>query len=273
MCHRIHHPWPKRNRRTGMHQNHSDLPGQHCAPRSRAATMPRPTTTGKRGSFMKLQVLRNRSTIAAACLGVAMCVSVARGADDASAKEVWEVNDVKRPQPRVVTPGTFSTNEKPGDPPSDAVVLFGGKEEDLAKWKKDKPEPKKGEAPKPEDDVEKPAAWKVEDGQLVVAPGKGTIVSKEQFGDVQLHAEFWHPSDIKGTSQGRGNSGIFFMGLYELQVLDNYKADTYPDGMVGGMYGQYSPLVNAAKPPGHWQVYDVIFRGPKYEEGKVVKPA
>src|SRR5215207_2029539 len=116
-------------------------------------------------------------SLATSALIAAACVSFARGADEAPAKEGWEVNDMKRPQPRVVTPGTFSTNDKPGDAPSDAVVLFGGKQEDLAKWKKDKPEPKKGEAPKPEDEVEKPAGWKVENGELVIVPGSGTIVS------------------------------------------------------------------------------------------------
>src|SRR4051812_12975007 len=100
-------------------------------------------------------------TLAQSALIAAACVSWAHAADDASAKEGWEVNDMKRPQPRVVTPGSFSTNDKPGDAPSDATILFGGKDSDLAKWKKDKPEPKKGEAPKPEDDVEKPAGWKV----------------------------------------------------------------------------------------------------------------
>jgi hypothetical protein len=222
---------------------------------------------------MQFKVRKMRSMVAAACVGVALCAGAARAADEAAPKDGWEVNDMKRPQPRAVTPGSFSTNEKPGDAPSDATVLFGGNQEDLGKWKKDKPERKEGEAPKPEDDVEKPAGWKVENGDLVCVPRSGTIVSKDEFRDVQLHAEFWHPADIQGTSQGRGNSGIFFMGLYELQVLDNYKADTYPDGMVGGMYGQYPPLVNAAKPPGNWQVYDVIFRAPVYEGERVVKPA
>lgn len=196
-------------------------------------------------------------TVAAAC---AIAVSSARGADEAkpaAAKDGYEVHDATRPQPAVVTPGTSSTQETPGKAPSDAVVLFDGK--DLSKWSSDKDG---GEAP-----------WTVEDGQLIVAFGKGNIRTKDEFRDTQLHLEFWHPADIQGKSQGRGNSGVFFMGMYELQVLDNYNAETYADGMVGSSYGQFPPLVNAARPPGQWQAYDVIFRAPRYEGEKVVKPA
>jgi hypothetical protein len=218
---------------------------------------------------MAAQVFSLRS-LATSALVVAACVSWACGADEGAgaAKGEFEVHDAKRPQPQVITPGTASTQEKPGQPPSDAVVLFGGNEADLAKWKRDRSEKeiKAGVA-------EGPATWTVSDGQLVVAPGKGSIATKDEFRDVQLHAEFWHPADITGKGQGRGNSGIYFMGLYEVQVLDNYKAETYADGMVGSMYGQYPPLVNAAREPGQWQTYDVIFRAPRYEGGKVVKPA
>ena len=212
-------------------------------------------------------------SLAASCLILAACVSLACGADESSTTTTkdsgggsYEVHDMKRPQPEVVTPGTASTNDQPGKPPSDAVVLFDGK--DLSKWKADRSE-KDIKAGKPEG----PAEWKVEDGELIVNFGKGNIRTNDEFRDVQLHLEFWHPTDIKGKSQGRGNSGVFLMGTYELQVLDNYNAETYADGMVGSMYGQYPPLVNAARQPGQWQMYDVIFRAPRYEGDKVVKPA
>ena len=168
----------------------------------------------------------------------------------------YEVHDKRRPQPAVVTPGTFSTQEQPGTPPSDAVVLFDGK--DLSKWQS----AKGGDAP-----------WKVDNGALVVEPHSGMIQTKEQFADVQLHVEWMEPEGIKGRSQGRGNSGIFLMGLYELQVLDNYQSETYADGMAGSIYGQYPPLANATRPQGQWQVYDVVFHPPKYEDGKVARPA
>ncbi|HEV2295693.1 MAG TPA: DUF1080 domain-containing protein [Tepidisphaeraceae bacterium] len=205
--------------------------------------------------------------IAMWALMVGTCASLACAAEEV-AQHGYEVHDVKRPQPPVITPGTPSTDQQPGKPPSDAIVLFGGSEQDLAKWQTDRSEKEiKAAAPA------KPAEWKVEDRQLVVVPRTGTIATKDQFRDVQLHAEFWHPADITGKGQGRGNSGIFLMGLYELQVLDNYNAETYADGMIGSMYGQYPPLVNAAREPGQWQIYDVIFRAPRYEGEKVAKPA
>jgi hypothetical protein len=186
-----------------------------------------------------------------------VCFSV--GADevkDGAAKDGYEVHDMKRPQPVAVTPVVPATDQ-PAKPPGDAVVLFDGS--DLSKWK-----PEKGEGE---------VKWKAENGALVVVPKSGAIQSKDEFRDVQVHLEWQHPKDITGKGQGRGNSGIFLMGLYELQVLDNYNAETYPDGMVGGVYGQYPPLVNAAAPPGTWSAYDIIFRAPKYADGKVAKPA
>jgi hypothetical protein len=179
-------------------------------------------------------------------------------ADDkqADAKQ-YEVHDMSRPQPPVVTPGTFSSPEQPGTPPSDAIVLFDGK--DLSKWKSKK------------DGSE--AKWKLADGYMEAAKGTGYIMSKDEFGDVQIHVEFMTPSEVKGNSQGRGNSGVFLMDLYELQVLDSYDNPTYPDGMVGSIYGQAPPLANTARKPGEWQVYDAVFRAPKYEDGKMVQPA
>jgi hypothetical protein len=113
----------------------------------------------------------------------------------------------------------------------------------------------------------------VENGHIQIVPQSGSIVTRRQFADCQLHVEWLEPGASDKTSQARGNSGIFLMGLYEIQVLDNYHNQTYPDGAAGGVYGQYPPLVNAVRPPGQWQMYDIIFHAPKSEAGKVVKPA
>jgi hypothetical protein len=168
----------------------------------------------------------------------------------------WRVHDGKRPQPRVVDPGTASTPDLAGKPPSDAIVLFDGK--DLSKWQTDNGQP---------------ARWKVEGGYMEITKGGGTLVSKEQFGDCQLHVEFASPNPPQGVDQGRGNSGVIIMGRYEIQVLDNYGNETYPDGQCGSIYGQYPPLVNACRKPGEWQTYDIIFTAPRFQDGKLVKPA
>ena len=102
----------------------------------------------------------------------------------------------------------------------------------------------------------------------------GGIMTKKEFGDMQLHIEFATPAEVKGEGQGRGNSGVYLQGIYEIQVLDSYNNETYPDGMIGAVYQQYIPLVNASRPPGKWQTYDMIFRAPKFDRsGKVVKKA
>ena len=162
----------------------------------------------------------------------------------------YHVHDGERPQPPVVKPGTGTK------PPSDAVVLFDGK--DLSKWQS----VKGGKA-----------AWKVADGFMEVVPKSGGIRTKESFGSVQLHLEFATPTLVKGDGQGRGNSGVFLMGIYEIQVLDNYGNPTYPDGTVGGIYGQYPPLVNAIRKPGQWNTYDIIWEAPEFKGDKVSKPA
>ncbi|MCL2710013.1 MAG: DUF1080 domain-containing protein [Planctomycetaceae bacterium] len=146
-------------------------------------------------------------------------------------------------KPVVVTPG-----EKPGDPPSDAIILFNGT--DLSEWN--------GE-------------WVIEEGGiLAVVPGKGEIRTKKTFGSIQLHLEFATPAEVRGSGQGRGNSGLFF-GPYELQILDSYENDTYFDGQCASIYKQVPPLVNACRKPGEWQTYDVIFNRPelKVENGAV----
>ncbi len=168
----------------------------------------------------------------------------------------WRVHDSKRPQPRVVAPGTASTQERAGAPPADAVVLFDGR--DLAKWVSVKD---KG-----------PAQWKVENGYTEVTR-TGDIESKEHFGDCQLHLEWAAPTEVKGESQGRGNSGVFLMGRYEIQVLDGYQNPTYADGITAAVYGQFPPLVNACRKPGEWQSYDAVFIAPRFEGKKLISPA
>jgi hypothetical protein len=169
----------------------------------------------------------------------------------------YKVHDLDRPIPQVITPGTSSTQEAAGKAPSDAVVLFDGK--DLSHWNH-----QDGSAPK----------WKVENGYFEVVPKTGYIFTKEAFGDCQLHVEFYEPSPPKGQGQDRGNSGVFLMGLYEIQVLDSYENKTYADGQAAAVYGQYPPLVNAARPPGQWQTYDIVFHGPRFDvSGKLNRSA
>jgi hypothetical protein len=166
----------------------------------------------------------------------------------------WHVHDGQRPQPPIVTPGTSSTPDTPGQPPSDAVVLFNGT--DLSKW---------------HDGGGGPARWKVENGAMIA--GGGMIYSRDEFGDCQLHVEWATPTPPQGSDQGRGNSGVFFIGRYEIQVLDSYQNQTYPDGQAAALYGQYPPLVNASRPPGEWQSYDILFTAPRFQDGAVETPA
>jgi hypothetical protein len=169
----------------------------------------------------------------------------------------WKIHDPARPLPAVIDPGTSSTQDSPGRAPSDALVLFDGK--DLSKWAH-----KDGTA----------AKWKVENGYFEVVPKTGYIYTREAFGDCQLHAEFAEPAPPKGEDQDRGNSGVFLQGLYETQVLDSYQSKTYADGQAAAIYGQYPPLVNASRPPGQWQIYDIIFHGPRFDkDGKLLRPA
>lgn len=166
----------------------------------------------------------------------------------------WHVHDGERPQPPVVKPGKTFSHLAPA--PSDAVVLFDGS--NLDQWTLGG-----GKAP-----------WKVENGYMQVEPGSGSIRTKERFADFQLHIEWATPAQVEGNGQGRGNSGVLFNGIYEVQVLDNYENQTYPDGQAGALYGQTPPLVNASKPPGEWQTYDIIFESPRWDDdGKLVKKA
>lgn len=191
-------------------------------------------------------------------LGVLSQVAFAQSAEqDFQAVYRWKQHDPNRPLPPVITPGTASEQSEPGKPPSDATVLFDGK--DLSRW-----ESEKGGL----------AKWKVENGYMEVVKGAGNIQSREKFGDCQLHVEWATPVPAVGESQERGNSGVFLMGKYEIQVLDSYHNRTYADGQAAAVYGQYPPLVNASRPPGQWQAYDIIFHGPRLDSGgKLLQPA
>ena len=189
-------------------------------------------------------------SILAALIGAATIPAFSQQKDiklPPEATEFWE------PEPRVVTPGASDHL-----PPSDAIVLFDGK--NLDQWKSQKDG---GAAP-----------WKIEDGAFTVVAGTGGIESKESFGDAQIHLEWRSPSEVKGTSQGRGNSGFFLMGKYEIQILDSYENRTYSNGQAASVYKQTPPLVNAMRPPGEWNTYDIIFTAPRFnKDGMVISAA
>jgi 3-keto-disaccharide hydrolase len=170
----------------------------------------------------------------------------------------YHVHDPARPHPPVVTPGAT-----PGAAPSDATVLFDGR--DLSKWAH--------HGTGADSDKLLDAKWAVRDGYFETGARTGSLYTRENFGDMQLHIEWATPSVIAGNSQGRGNSGVFAMGLYEIQVLDSYENRTYADGQAAAIYGQWPPLANAARKPGEWQSYDIVFEAPRFDGGKVVKPA
>lgn len=193
-------------------------------------------------------------------LVVASLISGVVGARPVSGQAVpvpsrWKSNEINRPRPPEIAPPAQAL---PVAAPSDAIVLFDG--HDLSKW-----ELVRGGA----------ADWKVENGYMEVVngpgvidpkwPGTGSIRTKESFGDMQLHVEWASPNPPRGVAQDRGNSGVYLMGRYEVQVLDSYqRADTYADGQAGAIYGQYPPLANPTRPPGEWQAYDILFRAPRY---------
>lgn len=160
----------------------------------------------------------------------------------------YRVHDPARPHPAVVTPAA-----QPGGAPSDAIVLFDGR--DLSHWTPTR------------------QPWKVENGYMEAVRNSGDLKTKERFGDVQLHVEWASPEQVSNNSQNRGNSGIFLQGLYEVQVLDSYQNLTYADGQAGAIYGQWPPLANATRKPGEWQSYDIVFEAPRFDGTKLVKPA
>jgi hypothetical protein len=150
-------------------------------------------------------------------------------------------------EPSIVTPGQGN------QPPSDAIVLFSGA--DLGKWSSMNGGP---------------AKWEVKDG-VVQVNGTGSIRTKDEFADMQLHVEWAAPSEVKGEGQGRGNSGVYLQGRYEIQVLDSYQNKTYFNGQAASFYGNFAPLVNASRKPGEWQAYDIIFHPPrKSQDGPVI---
>jgi len=191
-------------------------------------------------------------------LPLLLAASAGKGSPQSPAQkaelENWAIHDMSRPVPPVVDPGPAGP---PAAAPSDAVVLFNGK--DLAQW-----EDAKGE----------PVKWKVEGGYMEVVAKTGSIRTKKGFGDCQLHIEWATPVVVSGEGQERGNSGVFLMDTYEVQVLDSYENRTYADGQAAAIYGQYPPLVNACRKPGEWQTYDIVFQRPRFgTDGTLLKPA
>jgi hypothetical protein len=189
------------------------------------------------------------SAVLMATAAVSSAAHAQRGISD------WPQHSRDRPVPRIVTPGAPAL---PVPPPADAIVLFDGTT--LAKW---------------EDGKGGPAKWKlVEGGAMEVAAGTGGIQTRESFGDVQLHVEWMSPNPPRGKDQDRGNSGVFLMGKFEVQVLDSYDNVTYADGQAASIYGQYPPLVNVSRKPGEWQSYDIVFHHPRFDAaGKLFGPA
>lgn len=165
----------------------------------------------------------------------------------------WPIHSPDRPVPPVVRPGPAGP---PVPPPAGAIVLFDGR--DLSLWRGDGG----------------PARWKVADGYVEVVAGTGGIATAQGFGDVQLHLEWMAPAAPRDTGQARGNSGVFLMGRYEVQILDSHENRTYADGQAAAIYGQFPPLVNASRPPGEWQSYDIVFWRPRFRpDGSLERPA
>lgn len=198
----------------------------------------------------KKMILMNKRMILAFA---AMSLVASADAQLNRSKQTPESSELWNPVPRVVTPGSSSANASPVTAPSDAIVLFDGK--DLSKWKSSN----SGEA-----------GWTVAEGAFSVKPGSGDIETKQQFDNYQLHIEFRTPKVVSGNSQGRGNSGIFMQGLYELQVLDSYENPTYSNGQAASIYKQSMPLVNASRKPGEWQAYDVIYTAPHFNKDSML---
>lgn len=188
-------------------------------------------------------------------LGIVLLASLAWARPGATQVATnWPIHSNDRPKPVVVDPGPGAL---PVPAPADAIVLFDGR--DLSKWSH-------GDGT--------PARWLVSDGYFEVRPGSGTLRTRDGFGDVQLHVEWMAPDAARGTGQDRGNSGVFLMERYEVQVLDSYENATYADGQAAALYGQFPPLVNASRPPGAWQSYDIMFRAPRFDaSGRLVRPA
>ena len=204
---------------------------------------------------MTMHALKSPFALVVASIISGVVVARPVAAQGAPVPSRWKSNEINRPRPPEIAP---PAQLLPVAAPSDAVVLFDGR--DLSKW-----ELVRGG----------PADWKVENGYMEIVngpgvinlklPGSGSIRTKESFGDIQLHVEWASPNPPRGLAQDRGNSGVYLMGRYEVQVLDSYqRADTYADGQAGAIYGQYPPLANPTRSPGEWQAYDIFFRAPRY---------
>jgi len=157
---------------------------------------------------------------------------------DPKVTEVWE------PEPKVITP-----SEDGNTPPSDAIVLFGGV--DANSWQHNDGTPVK---------------WTIENNIMTVLPGSGQITTKENFGNCQLHLEWRSPNEPDRKGQDKGNSGVFLQGKYEVQILNSYQNRTYSNGQAASIYKQHIPLANAMRPPGEWNVYDIVFHAPSFDE-------
>jgi len=201
-----------------------------------------------------------KKTMILSAAGLCVCTAFAGlYGDTPDAKHAWAVHDRNRPNPVKVT-------AEPGLPPSDAVILFDGTEKTFANWCDRKGGPTK---------------WKLVDGTLESVKGAGYISTKQAFGDCQLHIEWASPKKVEGVGQGRGNSGVFLMGMYEVQVLDSFETDpskdpnpnpNYADGQASAIYAENPPLVNASRRPGEWQTYDIVFHQPIWDGNKMVWP-
>lgn len=194
----------------------------------------------------------------------AMAIAAGAVADPPSTRPIWKHADMTRPRPSIVTPPTASTQDQPGRPPGDAIILFDGK--DLSAFREFNP---RG----PGDDS-KPAKWLIKDGYAQEYGNQ--IESRQAFADAHFHIEWRVPLDVPATTQPgqkRGNSGVEIGEHGEIQILDSYENDTYPDGQAAAIYGCWPPLVNASRPPGEWQTYDIYYFSPRFEDGKKVKSA
>ncbi|MFM8273375.1 MAG: DUF1080 domain-containing protein [Gemmata sp.] len=203
-----------------------------------------------------------RTLVAAALVTAAACAVIGQEKKDDAKKDEkknYKPGDMSRPRPRVIDPGTTTAADVPGRPPADATVLFDGKSL-RDEW-----------AHSGRTDADAELKWKVENGYAEVKGG--SIQTKRRFGDSQVHIEWAAPKEVKGNGQGRGNSGVYLGGFGEVQVLDSFNNDTYPDGQAAALYNRFPPLVNASRKPGEWQAYDIIAQLPKVDDtGKVVRP-
>ncbi len=198
-----------------------------------------------------------KMTITLPFLLAGLLLSALRAQDSSTA---WPPKSMDRPRPPVVTPAPMGSQA----PPSDAIILFDGTS--FEGWdfipKTKASEDNLTEIP-----------WKLENGYMEVQRPRADLITKRSFRDCQIHIEWATPSEVSGEGQGRGNSGVFLEGHTEIQVLDSYQNDTYPDGQAGALYAKFPPLVNASRKPGEWQAFDIVFQAPRKDGNKVVSPA